>query len=667
MGLRATMQQSSRYVNRCSLGSAERTMYAFPMSRRGLMIIAVGLAALFPAIVLFLGYFFFDARKTDLSCRPEDSHFASPQMLEQVNISSLAWGDFDADGDDDIAAASFDPANAANSLAPMHIFRNEGGAFVDVTSEVLPREIYATAAYFVDYDNDRNLDLFVLEPTVSKSRTLGEAHLHVAVFRGHDGTFTETTRHVRLGGVDLYGNRGSFAFSDLDSDGLLDFIVFSRGIVTLVKNFEPQSDLLRPRRFLGTVGRERIACGAATSRVLESEPELATKAATDFGSAVSFVDHAGCIYAENAAGFNPIAPLWELSKIQNVFLVAPGEMRVFRNSGVRFEEQKKLFPPYLDYPEGLLESAPTIPWDLVSYKLRHVIAEDFDADKLPDLLVVSEGGKVLALRNKGNFEFDERRGYITAIFGAARGVARGDLDRQGAIDLILTSRGNALLFRRGEEKKLLFDDRTSINRQGLGNGLVFTDIDNDGWIDLLIANGRESTTAQADESSYYGLLQSTVSERAVAYMNNRGVLRADPSELCQLSRNMYTVSSADFDGNGYVDAAFGSLVQRSDIGRGIFLLRNKGGSSHFVGVRLEGGRSNSYGVGAIITVVRSDGTRQSQVVEVVSGFYSQNSYTKIFGLSSYGGPVTVLIEWPSGVVQEVGDLTTDTVHTIREI
>lgn len=631
--------------------------------------------ALVPLCIILGGYVILGKINSQpLVCTEGNSRFVSKQTIPQIRANGLAWGDYDNDGWDDLLISSYPSGLEQANFSPVKMFKNINGKLMDYTDNLFSRNISAVSGFFADYDNDGWLDLFLLEGVVDiNAISFNQGfYLRPRVLRNVAGkSFEDMTGATGLSNIVGKGNRGSYALSDFDIDGDLDFVLVIRGYVQLLYNFHPDGDLLKTEKIIGTLGRERIICGQnEVEQVLGEEPRIASSIEKSFGSREKFLESKGCVYAENTPAYDPIPPFWELKTLSTIFLIVPGEIRSFRNDNGTFVDVGFIAPPYQDYFEGFADVAPGLPWQGISYKLRQPIVTDLNNDNLPDLFIVNESGRNVILQNEGGFHFkDVSSENKIGFFGAGRGAVQGDILHQGKLDLIMSNRGNAFFFMRGEDGGLHFNDKRSVNRFGLGEGLALIDSDNDGWEDLIFANGREETRQSRKNTArsfYKSLLHPLKFTQSTLYYNHNGEFYDHTKDLCIHAKDVYTIGVSDINSDGYEDLALGTLNVADNENVGVFIAQNSGGDNHYVKVKLHGKASNSFGIGATITVITGDGSKETKFVGIGEGLYSQNSLIKTFGLGKQTTPVTIEVKWPSGKKQIVHDVTVDTLRVIEE-
>jgi len=139
--------------------------------------------------------------------------------LEDMNVpGTLALGDYDGDGDQDIYVSS----NLINSKGP-HIFRNDMGTYTDIIAESgISHRGIETDAIFADYDNDGHLDLFILMKNGS------------VLYRNQDnGEFKDVTDETNTA---LGRNNNVARFVDLEHDGDLDIFIGRNGVNQVFRN-----------------------------------------------------------------------------------------------------------------------------------------------------------------------------------------------------------------------------------------------------------------------------------------------------------------------------------------------------------------------------------------------------------------------------------------------
>ena len=294
---------------------------------------------------------------------------------------------------------------------------------------------------------------------------------------------------------------------------------------------------------------------------------------------------------------------------------------------------------------------------------------DFDGDGWTDLYVANDSNPSTLYRNKGGTGFEDiavAAGCAYSADGknqAGMGVAVGDFDGNGTLDVFKTNFAGdtATLYANGGDGSC--EDRTyaagvGINTRWLGWGTGFLDLDNDGWLDLFLANGHVYPEAAQipGEASY--------KQRKVVYWNRAGARFEDVSE--RLGAPMTTPEAArgaafgDFDNDGAVDVLVNNVNDTPDLYR----LEPRAGN-HWVTLKLVGTRSNRSAIGARVRVV-VPGRRLEDEVRGGGSYISQNDLRVHFGLGSVARVEAVLVRWPSGLVERWNDVAADRFLTLTE-
>jgi hypothetical protein len=294
-----------------------------------------------------------------------------------------------------------------------------------------------------------------------------------------------------------------------------------------------------------------------------------------------------------------------------------------------------------------------------------VVAVDLDDDGKLDLFVANDGSANYLFRNRGGLRFEET-GHIAGVaagasggYQAGMGVACGDLDGDGRLDLAVTN-----FF--GESTTMyqnlgggLFADRTAAagllapSRHLLGFGIAFLDADNDGHLDLLTVNGHVAD--ERPEIPYAmpaQLLRGGPSGRLT-------VAHAEADSPLQMPRVGRALAVGDLDNDGRVDA----IVLAHDGPAAFF--HNQGPTGHSITFRLEGTASNRDAVGARVSI--EAGGRRQVAVRLGGGSYQSAGDPRLhFGLGHATRIDTLEVRWPSGRIDRFRDLAADAGYLLRE-
>jgi len=298
-----------------------------------------------------------------------------------------------------------------------------------------------------------------------------------------------------------------------------------------------------------------------------------------------------------------------------------------------------------------------------------VVWGDYDNDGWPDLFVTNDAGQNFLYHNKRDGTFEE----IGVVSGTGLGhngetlgnmaADFGDFDRDGKLDLVVTrySKQPASLYRNDPEG---FTDMTMEAKIAPPTiapvkwGVGFGDFDNDGWPDILIANGNFSSLMDALEKEvkyrepmqlFRNLGNGTFDEIA-----DRAGLNDGPLE----SRRGTAFGDVNNDGNLDV------VVFNAGGPPSLFLNETRN-ANHRALFRLIGTKSNRAAVGARVTVYTS---RMTQIDEVRGGgsYNSTNDARLHFGLGRDAVMSKVKVQWPSGLEQEFRNVAGDAIYEIVE-
>ena len=277
---------------------------------------------------------------------------------------------------------------------------------------------------------------------------------------------------------------------------------------------------------------------------------------------------------------------------------------------------------------------------------------DVDDDGDLDLLVVNDSTPNYLYRNTGKGTFEEvgfASGFALNDEGreqAGMGLAIGDYDNDGRVDTYITNfsdDSNTLRHNLGEGA---FEDVTGRLRLRtptlpfLGWGAGFLDYDNDGWLDLFVANGH--VYPQVDRFDW-GI---TFAQRPLLFRNREGAqfdeVPAAPGSGLAVIRSARGAAFGDLDHDGRVDVV---VNNHDDAPR---LLRNVATAGNWISVRLRSGsRTPHDAIGAVVTA--EAGTRRMRR-DIVSGdsYCSQSDFRAHFGLGGADRVDRIVVRWPDG-------------------
>ena len=510
-------------------------------------------------------------------------------------------------------------------------------------------EITGSGAALFDLDNDGDLDVYlvqgnVLEPGTKPGDTLfpwrGSEPPRGKLFRndltsGKAVSFTDVTQQS---GIVANGYGMGAAVGDINNDGLADL-------------------------YLTNLGSNQLYLNKGGGKFVEVTKESGADDSRWTASA-SFLDYDRDGWLDlmlvNYAEFS-------LTNSPNCYAATTARdyctPRVFRAPGNRLLHNKG---------QGIFEDV-TVSAGL-DKEFGHglgVVTADFNGDDWIDIYVANDGDHNQLWTNQKNGKFNNDALLAGAAVNrngqaeAGMGVDAADFDGNGADDIFIThlmDETNTLYVNLGEA---LFEDRTRESGLGMpgrrftGFGTFFFDYDNDGWLDLFVANGAvQLLPALVSKKDPFPLGQP---DQLFRNTGKGGFVEVvdEPGPEFQLLEVGRGAAFGDVDNDGDTDV----LVSNNN-GPARLFLNQVGNRNHWLGLRLIG-KSGRDMLGAQVEVVVAKNQVLRRRVRSDGGFLSANDPRVLVGLGSATRIQTVRVRWSDGTSEEFKDLVVDKYTTLK--
>ncbi len=553
---------------------------------------------------------------------------APPGMIsDQSSGSGVCVGDFDADGLPDIYVTNYDQGN--------RLYRNLGEfRFADVTAEknVGGEGRWCAGPSFVDIDNDGDLDLHVCV----------YAQPNLLYVNDGNGGFTEQAEKF---GLSVVAASVMASFADYDLDGDLDaYLVTHRLIDERGRHQLPRNPNAAMEDGVIQVKQKRL-------RVMpEYKDWFSVMSKGEAGRFALVIAGQQDLLLRNERGsFRPVnkeagisghriglsAVWWDYNNDGRPDLYVSNDYKgadqLYRNNGDG------------TFTDVVEEVCPHIPW----YSMGADVG-DINNDGWLDLF---------ASDMSGTSHYKQK-------------VAMGDMSEDAwFLDLAQPQQymRNAQFVNAGGGRMLEVAKMAGIASTDWTWSPKFGDLDNDGWLDLFVANGMSRDFMNSDVgkgSTRGGSLwanKPVMREKNLAFRNRQDFRFEKVGAewgLDEMSAS-YGASYADLDRDGDLD-----LVATNFDGP-LLVYENQSSAGKRLLVKLVGTKSNRDGIGARVTLYTSDGKKQTRFLSSSQGFMSMNEPLLHFGLGTTSA-TSMRIQWPSGNVQLVEAIADNQFVTVTE-
>ncbi|MBC8036965.1 MAG: VCBS repeat-containing protein [Rhizobiales bacterium] len=291
---------------------------------------------------------------------------------------------------------------------------------------------------------------------------------------------------------------------------------------------------------------------------------------------------------------------------------------------------------------------------------------DYDGDGDPDVFVANDTLPNFLFQNDGG-KFREVALAAGVAYGAdgkpvsSMGSEFQDIDGDGLPDIVVTALAGEtfLAFRNVGGGSFLDHTRdsglASVSIKKSGWGVLATDFDNDGGLELFTANSHVS-----DNISVFTAYEYAQHNSIFSLVEGRFVDRSAPSGLEAPSPAAHRGAAlADFDNDGRLDLVVVSLGGATELWR-----NESPRSGHWLQVRLTGVKSNRDGMGACVRVL--DAKPIVRCMTTSRGYASSSHMPLHFGLGAHRAPLDIEVRWPSGTVQRLKAIAPDRLITVKE-
>jgi len=286
---------------------------------------------------------------------------------------------------------------------------------------------------------------------------------------------------------------------------------------------------------------------------------------------------------------------------------------------------------------------------------------DFDMDDDVDILVANDFGlsykpNQLYINDRENDSFDvvEEHSNLNVRINAM-GIAKGDYDEDGDIDFYITNIAENVFF--NNRLNPIYVDIANLrnveNSDGTSWGTVFADINNDTYLDLIVANGQ---VIQADHQNNENRL----------YLGNAHGTFDDASNTYNINSDFRCrgLSVGDLDNDGDLEMLFGVVADDRQNELYPLVYDNNSAASHtWLKIKPIGSESNRNAYGALIKIY-FDGRELIQEVDGGSSYLSHSSNLVHFGLGLQESIDSLVIRWPGGNRTVYKDISPNTFYTI---
>jgi enediyne biosynthesis protein E4 len=509
-------------------------------------------------------------------------------------------------------------------------FRHNSGAY---GGKLLP-ETLGSGCAFLDYDADGYQDILLVNSMDWPGHKRGRSTLKLYK-NNRNGTFADVTRAAGLD-LELYGM--GVAVGDYNNDGFPDILITCVGQNHLFRN-TGKGTFQDVTKFSGLAGRQAFSTSALWF---------------DYDR-----DGHLDLFICNYVNWSPEHDVFCSLDGKNKSYCTPEAYRgetcwLFHNRGDgTFED--------VTASSGIFDT---------SSKSLGVAMLDFDQDGWPDLFVANDTQPNKLYRNLRNGKFKDaaiEAGLAFSADGKARagmGVDVGDFENSGRPGIAITNFDNEMVGLYRSPAAGQFDDVSIAAGVGgpskttLGFGCGFADLDLDGRLDLVVANGHIDDTVRNIRGNV-GYAQPPHLFLNLGNGKFQDVAGTNGGDFVapRVGRGL---AFADFDLDGDID-----LLLTTNNGPAYLFRNDLRSANRALRLRLTGTRSNRDAIGAVVRVY-VNGQVQMRTVRGGSSYLSQSELPLTFGVGKADRIDRITVEWSSGGTQELKSISSGKAYELTE-
>ncbi|MCA9168781.1 MAG: VCBS repeat-containing protein [Planctomycetales bacterium] len=549
-------------------------------------------------------------------------------FYSQNTGGGVTVGDYDNDGWPDIYLTSPSGGN--------RLFRNLGGMrFQDVTADagLHDPDFWGTGATFVDIDNDGDVDLYTCSYSMTNRLYLNQG----------DGSFKQEPSAF---GLDFTGASVMMAFADYDLDGDVDGYLVTAGLPPdKAHQFRVRFEGKRPvvldelkeywkLLYLPGDRARQVEAGQYDRLFRNDGPDSSGKFHfTEVGRQVGIED---CDIGQNAVWWDYDGDRYPDIYVSNDYW---GPDHLYHNNGDG---------TFTDVADKVMSHTP---WSSMGADVA-----DINQDGRLDFMATDMAGSNHFRQKVGMGNMGASGWFLE--YGEPRQYNR-----------------NAVYLNTGTDRFMEVAFMTDLEASDWTWTPRFDDLDNDGWIDVFITNGtsREFTNSDLNDKATKATKEGTPEFfrfwRQQDYRRDQNLMYRNLGDLKfeNVSHDWgfdrvgvsFGAATADFDLDGDLDI----IVNNMDVPAQIY--RNNSITGNSLRLKLQGTTSNRSALGATVSIV-VNGQSQIRYVTLARGWTSTSEPIVHFGVGDVEQVDEITINWPSGIVQSVQNLSTDRVHTVVE-